>query len=284
MFSPDCVIVLPASEISIKSDAVRKFMIKRLKKNMASFFEHFGVNYSRMEFLSGRIIVYSSEPGKIVSSLAYCFGINLMFLAQEKEFSSLSDLCNEGVCICDGIISEGSFAVRGKSFCKSFSSKKLEEELGGVLIEKYPKLKVNLKGPDKEVFCVAKENKAFFYFKEISGAKGMPIGSQGKAAILIPKNSKKNVGEVEKIALNLMKSGCPICFVCEENNNLVFLNIEKYNSFKKINVFSIEAALSRYKQGRIAAFFSIAKTVKDANKDSDLVGVKVFAPLLVGFD
>ena len=283
MFSPNCVIVLPASEISIKSDAVRRFMIKRLKKNMISYFDYFGVHYSGIEYFSSRLVVYSREPEKVISALDFCFGINLMFLAEKKPFSSLVDLCNNGVLVCDGLVTEGTFAVRGKSFCEYFSSKKLEEELGSALLRAYPELKVSLKSPNKEVFCLVNKDRAFFYFKSISGAKGMPVGSQRNAAILVPRDSKKNYCRIETLALNLMKSGCTICFVSEKKlgvGSLDFPNIEKFNLFKKINVFSIETALALYKQGRIAAFFSVARSVKGAEDDSRVLGLKVFAPLL----
>jgi adenylyl- and sulfurtransferase ThiI len=57
MFSPNCVIALPAPEISLKSSAVRGFMLKKLEKNMVLYLKHFSAEHGNFVSLAGRIVI-----------------------------------------------------------------------------------------------------------------------------------------------------------------------------------------------------------------------------------
>jgi hypothetical protein len=277
MFSPNCVIVVPFPEIAIKGSKVRAFMEKRLRRNIILYLKHFNAEYSGLVSLAGRIIIYSNEPNKVVGVLKDCFGIYNMYLGEEVKDSSLNNLCKMVVEVSKNSFSDGTFAVRGKSFSKEFSSKKLEEELGGALLDAFPKLRVKLKFPEKEVCCLAYNNKAFFYFAGEKCAGGMPVGTQGTTALIISKDSKPK--DLSLIAENLLRSGCQVLFVGEKIP-LELSSLEKFNCFKPLKHSSIQEAKEYYASGDLRAFFSSARTTQIANKDSELVGVKVFASLL----
>lgn len=278
MFEPNCVVVLPFSEIAIKGAQVRSFIEKRLKKNMTNYFEHFNVPCEKIIHYSGRMIIHSTEPQKVVESLKSCFGINLLFLAREERFSDLEELATIGASLCKDSFKEGNFAVRGKSFSNSFSSKKLEETIGGKILDNAPSLKVKLKNPEKEFYCIAFEKKAYFYFEPIKGASGMPVGSQGRAALLVTKESKQK--EVLLLGKHLLKMGCTIAFVSEKELSFEINSLEEFNYFKPLKVYSIAEAKELYQKQDIRAFFSSASTLSQTKKDSELAGLKVFAPLL----
>jgi|GEM_PF-1075835 len=277
MFSPNCVIVLPSPEIAIKGNSVRAFMQKRLKKNMGLYLKYAKAPFTKMITSAGRIFVYTSEPKRVALALKNCFGINGVFVSEEMKFSTLAELCLFGAEASKGIIEEGTFAVRGKSFSKAFSSKKLEEELGGSLLDAYPKLKVRLRGPEKELFCVAFEEKAFFYFESLPFVGGMPVGVQGTAGLIVLDSS--NELDLVEIAKNLLKTGCSVVLVGDKVPKSIS-KIEDFNCFKPFKHFSVEEAKQAYSTKDISAFFSAAKSEELAKKDSDLVGVKAFAPLL----
>ncbi|MFA6269202.1 MAG: hypothetical protein WCW13_00335 [archaeon] len=278
MFEPNCVVLLPFPEIVIKGPIVRAFMEKRLIKNMRLYFEHFNVQVDRVVNIAGRMVVHSTEPEKVISSLKSCFGISVLFLSRVENYSDLNDLCVRGVELCKGHVEEGAFAVRGKSFSKAFGSKELEMEFGGKLLEAYPKLKVKLKDPVHEVFCIAFETKAYFYFAPIKGASGMPTGVQGRAALLITKESKKT--DLVALGKNLLKTGCTLAIVSDEKKIPNLDELAEFNCFKELKTHSVKEASEFYALEDIKAFFSTASTLTQAEMDSKLVGVKVFAPLL----
>ena len=58
-------------------------------------------------------------------------------------------------------------------------------ELGGRILEQYHHLKVDVEQPDVLVMVEVRETAAYIHGKQLPGAGGIPIGTSGKAAILI---------------------------------------------------------------------------------------------------
>ena len=79
------------------------------------------------------------------------------------------------------------FKVEAKRADKSFPMKSPEicRELGGRILERYPHLKVDVEHPDVLVMVEIRETAAYIHGKQLPGAGGIPIGTSGKAAILI---------------------------------------------------------------------------------------------------
>ena len=79
------------------------------------------------------------------------------------------------------------FKVEAKRADKSFPMKSPEicRELGGRILERYPHLKVDVDHPDVLVMVEIRETAAYIHGKQLPGAGGIPIGTSGKAAILI---------------------------------------------------------------------------------------------------
>ena len=79
------------------------------------------------------------------------------------------------------------FKVEAKRADKSFPMKSPEicRELGGRILEQYHHLKVDVEQPDVLVMVEIRETAAYIHGKQLPGAGGIPIGTSGKAAILI---------------------------------------------------------------------------------------------------
>jgi len=277
MFEPNCVVVLLAPELTLKSAAVRAFMQARLKKNILLCLKNKEVPFSKMVFMGGRYLVYSTDPMRAVLVLGKCFGVHALYLAQESTFTNLDEIAKKAADVSMDSIKEGTFAIRGKSFTKEFSSKKLEEELGGALLDAHPALKVKLKNPEQELYCLTHKDKAIFYFKELPAARGMPLGSQGRAGLIVDNYDKK---DLVKLGLLLMKTGC--CLIVVGSEEYTIKELEEWNSFQRLKFAPFNKAKEYYAHEGIRAFFSPARTIEEARRDLELVGVKVFAPFLVG--
>ncbi len=65
------------------------------------------------------------------------------------------------------------------------TSEQLCRELGHELLEAYPNLTVDVHHPELSVTVEIRQQNAFVYTKEVLGAGGMPVGSNGKAMLLI---------------------------------------------------------------------------------------------------
>ena len=79
------------------------------------------------------------------------------------------------------------FKVEAKRADKRFplTSPQLCAEVGGYLLERYPHLTVDVHHPETTVWIEVRESAAYIHAPQRDGAGGMPVGTGGKAAILI---------------------------------------------------------------------------------------------------
>ncbi len=79
------------------------------------------------------------------------------------------------------------FKVEAKRSDKKFplKSPQIQQELGGFLLSKYHHLKVDVHHPELTVTVEIRDNYAFVRGNTIKGAGGMPVSTNGRAAVLI---------------------------------------------------------------------------------------------------
>lgn len=79
------------------------------------------------------------------------------------------------------------FKVESKRADKRFplKSPEISREVGGYLLKTFPHLRVDVHNPDVVVNVEVREKYAYIHGSQLKGAGGMPIGTAGKAAILI---------------------------------------------------------------------------------------------------
>ncbi len=79
------------------------------------------------------------------------------------------------------------FKVEGKRSDKSFpmDSMELSREIGGVILGACPHLRVDVHNPDVTVRVEIREYGAYIHAGQFKGAGGMPIGTNGKALLLL---------------------------------------------------------------------------------------------------
>ena len=79
------------------------------------------------------------------------------------------------------------FKVEAKRADKSFPLKSPEicMELGGVILSKFNHLKVDVHNPDVTVTVEVRDFAAYVRAEQLKGAGGLPVGTSGKAEILI---------------------------------------------------------------------------------------------------
>jgi len=87
----------------------------------------------------------------------------------------------------DALTSAKTFKVMARRSDKKFpmNSPKIAMELGGIILEEYPHLKVDVHNPEVTVVVEIRETKAYIHALQLDGAGGMPIGTSGKALLLL---------------------------------------------------------------------------------------------------
>lgn len=129
----------------------------------------------------------SIDLEEVVSKVGKIFGIAALCRACvcEKDFD---DICMKSYdYLADSLSGARTFKVTAKRADKAFPMKSPEicMELGGRLLERFPHLTVDVKNPDITVTVEIRDTNAFIHAENIKGAGGLPVGSSGKALLLL---------------------------------------------------------------------------------------------------
>lgn len=124
---------------------------------------------------------------EVVDRVRKIFGIASLCRACvcEKDFS---DITEKSLEYLNEVLSNAkTFKVNAKRSDKAFPMKSPEicNELGGILLEKFPNLTVDVKNPEVTVTVEIRDTNAYVHAENLKGAGGLPVGSSGKAMLLL---------------------------------------------------------------------------------------------------
>lgn len=127
------------------------------------------------------------DLNEVVEVVGKIFGIAALCRACvcEKNFE---DICEKSYEYLEEVLGRAkTFKVNAKRSDKAFPMKSPEicMELGGRLLEKFPHLSVDVKNPEVTVTVEVRDENAFVHAENIKGAGGLPVGSSGKAMLLL---------------------------------------------------------------------------------------------------
>ena len=127
------------------------------------------------------------DMDEAVERLSKVFGIAgfQRAAAVEKDMAAILPAAKED--LADTLSEISTFKVEAKRSDKNFpfTSPEISREVGGALLSAFPHLKVDVHNPDRVVTVEVREKKAYIRCNQIKGAGGMPVGTGGKAALLI---------------------------------------------------------------------------------------------------
>lgn len=103
----------------------------------------------------------------------------------EKSLEAISEAARE--FIAPEIRKYKTFKVEAKRSDKRFplDSMDLSREIGGVLLDANPRVKVDVRSPEVTVRVEIRERAAYIYAGHHKGAGGMPVGTNGKGLLLL---------------------------------------------------------------------------------------------------
>ena len=127
------------------------------------------------------------DMAEALRRLQTVFGIAALCRARitEKNWDSI---CRETLDYLGGELSAArSFRVDAKRSDKSFcmDTPAICSELGGVILDAFPHLRVDLHNPDCRVTVEIREKGAYIHGPQLPGAGGIPVGCGGRAALLL---------------------------------------------------------------------------------------------------
>ena len=183
------LILLKDGEIVLKGLNRRSFE-DVLKKNVKNTLNGLG----RFEITSAQSTIYVKPLSEDIDLDEACERVSRVFgivtycraaMCEEKTLESVIETAP--VYLEKELKAARTFKVEAKRSDKRFAYKSPEicRELGGVILEKFPHLKVDVHNPEVTVTVEIRDFGAYIHSAPLKGAGGIPVGTGGKAAILI---------------------------------------------------------------------------------------------------
>ena len=139
----------------------------------------------------GRIYIECLEEfdfDEVVAKLQCVFGITGICPVVHVEDQGFDQLKADIVDYVSKVHPEGdkTFKVHARRARKDYPMESMEinAELGGIILDEFPNMKVDVHDP-QILLCVEIREKIYIYSKVIPGPGGMPVGTNGKAMLLL---------------------------------------------------------------------------------------------------
>lgn len=127
------------------------------------------------------------ELDEVCEALSKIFGISAYSraLITEKDIEVIKRDAVE--YLADTLPFAKTFKVNAKRSDKKFplKSPEIQQIMGGAILSAYPRLKVDVHDPEVTVTVEIRETNAYIHAKVFPGAGGMPVGTSGKALLMV---------------------------------------------------------------------------------------------------
>ena len=182
------ILLCKYGEIVLKG-ANRRFFEETLLKTLRFRAKHFGkfeINRSQSTIVIEPLTEDSDIDGmfETVSKVFGIVGISRCAVC-EKEMERISEMVKE--YIPQFLVGKKTFKVEAKRSDKRFplNSPQISAKIGGVILGMMPKLRVDVRNPEITVHVEIREHSAYIHAGQFKGAGGMPVGTNGKAMLLL---------------------------------------------------------------------------------------------------
>lgn len=182
------VILIKFGEMALKGQNKSSFetiLMKQIKRRLNPL--------GKFLYSSAQSTIYADpqedmiDLDEAIARLQKVFGIASICRACvcEKDFS---DIIEKAKPYLEEVLEDArTFKVDAKRADKTFAMKSPEicRELGGILCEQHPHLKVDVRNPEITVMVEIRDTNAYVHAVKLKGAGGLPVGCSGKAMLLL---------------------------------------------------------------------------------------------------
>ena len=192
-------------ELFLKSEPVKRHFIGLLMRNIKKALDSEGLLH-RFELFRGRMLVLGDEPSRIAVIVSRVFGVVDVSVCTRAS-NNLDDLCSAAIGTAGGNLKPGMrFAIRAKrQGVEGYTSQQMGDVIGQAVADRMPEVTVDLDHPDYEIFVEAREFGGFVYDHRIDAPGGLPLGTQGRACVLLSSGIDSPVA-----SWLMMKRGCEV--------------------------------------------------------------------------
>lgn len=181
------IIMVKYGEIALKGlnkSTFEDILVKNIKRRLKDMGEF---SYFRRQSTVYITPESDVDIDAVVKKLSYIFGIGAIQRSAvfPKDFSVVAE--NAAEYLRASLEGAKTFKVEAKRADKKFpmQTPEIQQELGGVVLEAFPHLTVDVHNPEVTVRLEIRDNGAYLSAERIIGAGGMPVGSSGKALLML---------------------------------------------------------------------------------------------------
>lgn len=182
------LIMVKYGEIALKGINKKTFEdmlqsnIKRRLKKIGQF------GYERMQStIYIEPLDENSDVDEAAEALKKVFGIGAIqkCAVYPKDIETVK--ANLGGYLADALENAKTFKIEAKRADKTFplTSPEIQQQLGDAVLDAFPNIGVDVHSPEVTVRLEVRDNGAYLSAKRIIGAGGMPVGSSGKALLML---------------------------------------------------------------------------------------------------
>jgi thiamine biosynthesis protein ThiI len=183
------IVLCKYGEIALKGNNKRTFediLVQNVKKALAYFTTDF--KYERMQStLYIEPVDSNPDLDAAVAKLQKSFGISAVQKCAvfPKDFTVISEQCP--AYLEKSLKYAKTFKVEAKRSDKTFpmNTPAIQRELGGVILEAFPHLQVDVHNPQVTVLLEIRDKGAYLNVERLTGAGGLPVGSSGAGLLLL---------------------------------------------------------------------------------------------------
>lgn len=178
------LLLIKYGELTTKKDN-RGFFINTLKRNIFSSLKGIEIDV-KYDFARMFIKVNDKDEEEVIRRLKKVYGILKLAKAYEISSNDFDVIKNETVEILkdkDFL----TFKVETKRSLKTYpiNSMEISSKLGAHILKNIPNKTVNVHNPDYLINLEVRSEGVFLYFEEIECAGGYPVGTLGKALMML---------------------------------------------------------------------------------------------------
>lgn len=209
---PNMFLIKLFPEIIIKSQTVRKVMIRQLNNNIRNVLKHFGID-SRISSGWDKIIVRTAEYDDhegLIDILTNIPGIHAIMEVKCSTYTDMHDIYLQTLELYRDRLKDKTFCVRVKrKGSQGFTSVDVEKYVGGGLNQNLESGGVKLKNPDIQINMEIDGNNLYLIREIHKGLGGYPLGTQEDVLSLISGGFDSGVS-----SFRFIKRGCRVhyCF------------------------------------------------------------------------
>lgn len=181
------VILIRYGEISLKG-LNKSFFVDTLIRNIKDSLKF--LDYKKIQKIQGRFILRVEEKDidKACQALLKIFGIASISVAVrvERDIEIIKETAKSLVERQLDLNEPKTFKVNTRRADKKFplTSPQINGELGGFVLKEFPQLNVDVHDPELVLYVEIRES-AYLYTDIMQGKGGLPVGTGGRAALLI---------------------------------------------------------------------------------------------------